>query len=59
MKTTTKEIAIDGICNYICRMCELDSDCTGYNWQSERELDQKEFRKRIAGEIVRRGERRR
>ena len=51
-KTTIKTIAIDGVCNFCCHMCEIDGQCSEYNHQKESDLDQKEFRKRVAGEYL-------
>ncbi len=52
-RITIKTIEKDGICNYVCRMCEIEDDCIMYNHQSEPELNQKDFRIKMAGEYLR------
>ena len=57
MKITIKTIASDGVCNFVCRMCEIEDDCIMYNHQSEPVLNQKDFRIKTAGEYLERNKR--
>ena len=52
-----KNIAAEGICDFECWDCKLNDDCRTYNHKDSYPiLDQKEIRKRFAGEYLMRNE---
>lgn len=48
-----KNISVDGICDFECWFCKLQSDCMNYNHKDNSPvLDQKDIRKRFAEEYL-------